>query len=165
MVRRPPITRLQWGRDRLAGGTQPKSASSRCEDLQPSARETSSPPAMRSSRTWPTGTLLTAGEDRICYGSEAFIWPHVQAYIDAFAEMEMPEELQDRYGYPELTRQIKEKIFGLNSSQAWALTSMRRNASSGWSSVCDSRVDRDAVEEALDRVRPFVLGHGGDTSG
>jgi uncharacterized protein len=58
--------------------------------------------------------LLTAGEDRICYGSEAFIWPHVQAYIDAFAGMEMPDELQDRYGYPELTRQIKEKIFGLN---------------------------------------------------
>jgi predicted TIM-barrel fold metal-dependent hydrolase len=58
--------------------------------------------------------LLYVGEDRICYGSEAFIWPHIQTYIDAWANMEMPEDLQENYGYPELTRQIKEKIFGLN---------------------------------------------------
>jgi Fe-S cluster biogenesis protein NfuA len=28
--------------------------------------------------------------------------------------------------------------------------------------VCEPLPDREAVEEALDRVRPFVLGHGGD---
>ncbi|HEY8481348.1 MAG TPA: amidohydrolase family protein [Spirillospora sp.] len=61
--------------------------------------------------------LLLCGDTRICYGSEAFIWPHVQAYIDALATMEMPEELQERYGYPELTRTTKERIFGLNFAE------------------------------------------------
>jgi hypothetical protein len=56
--------------------------------------------------------LLYVGSDRICYGSEAFIWPHVQTYIDTLANLEMPEELQDRYGYPEITREIKENILG-----------------------------------------------------
>lgn len=61
--------------------------------------------------------LLYVGEKRICYGSEAFIWPHIQTYIDAWANMEMPEELQENYGYPELSREIKERIFGLNFAE------------------------------------------------
>lgn len=61
------------------------------------------------------GKLLYAvGPDRVVYGSEAFIWPKSQAYIKLFAEVEMPEDLQDGYGYPALTREIKSKIFGEN---------------------------------------------------
>jgi predicted TIM-barrel fold metal-dependent hydrolase len=56
--------------------------------------------------------LLFVGSDRLCYGSEAFIWPHVQSYIDTVATMQMPEELQDRYGYPEITRKMREDILG-----------------------------------------------------
>jgi predicted TIM-barrel fold metal-dependent hydrolase len=62
--------------------------------------------------------LLFIGPDRLAYGSEGFIWPDIQAYIDMWADLEMPEELQDRYGYPELTREIKEKVFGLNFARA-----------------------------------------------
>ncbi|GGF36244.1 amidohydrolase family protein [Subtercola lobariae] len=62
--------------------------------------------------------LLSVGPDRLAYGSEGFIWPDVQAYITMWANLEMPDELQDRYGYPELTREIKEKIFGLNFAAA-----------------------------------------------
>jgi predicted TIM-barrel fold metal-dependent hydrolase len=58
--------------------------------------------------------LFYCGDDRICYGTDAFAWPHVQSYIDAFATMEMPDDLQDGYGYPALARETKEKIFGLN---------------------------------------------------
>ncbi|MER7282865.1 amidohydrolase family protein [Dactylosporangium sp. NPDC000244] len=58
--------------------------------------------------------LLHVGADRLLWGSEAFVWPKVQAYIDLFAEMTMPEDLQEGYGYPELTDEIKAKIFGLN---------------------------------------------------
>jgi len=39
--------------------------------------------------------LLYVGSERICYGSEAFIWPHVQTYIDTLANLVMPDELQD----------------------------------------------------------------------
>ena len=56
--------------------------------------------------------LLYVGSDRICYGSEAFIWPHVQTYIDTLATLQMPDELQDKWGYPEITREMRENILG-----------------------------------------------------
>jgi uncharacterized protein len=61
--------------------------------------------------------LFEIGPDRLLYGSEAFLWPRVQTYIDVFAELEMPEDLQEGYGYPALTREIKEQIFGLNAAR------------------------------------------------
>jgi len=62
--------------------------------------------------------LLYVGEDRICYGSEAFLWPKVQLYINLLAELEMPLELQEQYGYPEITRETRRKIFGANFAKA-----------------------------------------------
>lgn len=62
--------------------------------------------------------LLFVGEDRICYGTDAWLWPHVQSYIDILDNMEMPEELQDGYGYPEVTEEAKKKIFGENYAKA-----------------------------------------------
>jgi uncharacterized protein len=56
--------------------------------------------------------LLHVGADRVCYGTDAFIWPNVQAYIDLLATLEMPEELQDRYGYPPITDEVRRLIFG-----------------------------------------------------
>jgi uncharacterized protein len=54
------------------------------------------------------------GADRLVWGSEAFAYPVVQPYIKALADLKMPEELQDRYGYPEITEAMKRKILGLN---------------------------------------------------
>ncbi len=65
--------------------------------------------------------LLFAGPDKLCYGTDAFLWPNVQAYIDLWAELEMPEELQEGYGYPALDRETKEKVFGLNFARALGL--------------------------------------------
>jgi len=67
---------------------------------------------------WLGKALFAVGPDRLCYGSDAFVWPYVQAYIDVLADMEMPSELQDGYGYPAITSDIKEKIFGLNFARA-----------------------------------------------
>lgn len=61
--------------------------------------------------------LMVVGEDRLLWGSEAFIWPSVQALLDIFMGMEMPEELQDRYGYPPLTERVRRKILGLNQAR------------------------------------------------
>jgi uncharacterized protein len=58
--------------------------------------------------------LRTLGEDRLIYGSEGFFWPRLQVVIDALADLQMPLDLQDGYGYPEITRVMKEKIFGRN---------------------------------------------------
>lgn len=58
--------------------------------------------------------LMFVGPDRLLWGSEAFIWPNIQGYIDLFADAKMPDELQEGYGYPEFTREMKKKIFGEN---------------------------------------------------
>jgi hypothetical protein len=56
--------------------------------------------------------LLLVGPDKLCYGTDAFLWPGVQAYIDLLAELTMPEELQEKYGYPEITDDVRRKILG-----------------------------------------------------
>lgn len=61
--------------------------------------------------------LFWVGADRLLYGSEAFVWPSVQPYIELFANLEMPEELQVGYGYPALTREMKSKILGENQAK------------------------------------------------
>jgi len=73
------------------------------------------------------GTVLRAvGHRRVLWGSEAFIWPDVQPLIDLFAGMRMPEELQDRYGFPEITVEARRNIFGLNQARLLGLDVERK---------------------------------------
>jgi uncharacterized protein len=57
--------------------------------------------------------LFWCGEDRIIYGSETPIW-HPQWALRAFRDFEIPQDLCDGYGYPQLTEQGKRKILGEN---------------------------------------------------
>jgi predicted TIM-barrel fold metal-dependent hydrolase len=61
--------------------------------------------------------LANVGASRILWGSEAFAFPRVQPFIEAFATMQMPQELQDRYGYPAITDDARRKILGLNMAR------------------------------------------------
>lgn len=61
--------------------------------------------------------LFEIGPDRLLYGSEAFLWPRVQTFIDIFAELEMPADLQEGWGYPALSPEIKAQILGLNAAR------------------------------------------------
>ncbi len=72
--------------------------------------------------------LFEIGPDRLLYGSEAFLWPNVQTFIDMFNGLEMPEDLQDGYGYPALTREIKEQIFGLNAARVLGIDVEKKKA-------------------------------------
>ena len=57
--------------------------------------------------------LFWAGEDKIIYGSEAPIW-QPQWALDAFWDFQLPQDLVEGYGYPQLTEQAKRKILGEN---------------------------------------------------
>ncbi|HEX4908489.1 MAG TPA: amidohydrolase family protein [Actinomycetes bacterium] len=57
--------------------------------------------------------LFWAGEDKIIYGSEAPIW-QPQWALDAFWNFQLPQDLVEGYGYPQLTEQAKRKILGEN---------------------------------------------------
>ena len=57
--------------------------------------------------------LFWCGEDKIIYGSEAPIF-HPQWALKAFSKFEIPQDLCEGYGYPQLTDQAKRKILGEN---------------------------------------------------
>jgi uncharacterized protein len=58
--------------------------------------------------------LQSVGSDKLMYGSEGAIAGNPTRYIKALLDFEIPEDLQDGYGYPQITREDKEKILGLN---------------------------------------------------
>ncbi|QYJ15711.1 hypothetical protein Rxycam_01539 [Rubrobacter xylanophilus DSM 9941] len=62
---------------------------------------------------WIGKLLFWCGEDKIVYGSEAPIF-HPRWALEAFWNFEIPEDLVEGYGYPQLTEQAKRKILGEN---------------------------------------------------
>ena len=57
--------------------------------------------------------LFWGGPDKIISGSEVPLW-HPQWALQAFSDFQMPQDLTDGYGYPQLTPEIKQKILGGN---------------------------------------------------
>jgi hypothetical protein len=62
------------------------------------------------------------GPDRIVFGSDAVWYGSPQWQIDAFWRFQIPEEMRERYGYPEITIEDKRKILGLNSARLYGIT-------------------------------------------
>jgi len=61
------------------------------------------------------GKLLKyLGSDHIIWGTDSPITGSPQPYIDFFRSYQIPEELCERYGYPQITNEDKRKIMGEN---------------------------------------------------
>lgn len=60
--------------------------------------------------------LAQLGPDRVLWGTDSIWYGSPQDQIQAFRSFEISPELQERYGYPELTPAVKAKIFGLNAA-------------------------------------------------
>ena len=56
--------------------------------------------------------LLAVGEDNVLWGTDSIWYGSPQPAIDAFRAFQIPAELRERYGYPELTPRVKAKILG-----------------------------------------------------
>ena len=68
------------------------------------------------------GQLLKfMGEDRIIFGSDSVWYGSPQWQIEAFWRFQIPDDMQQQYGYPELTESAKRKILGLNSARLYQL--------------------------------------------
>lgn len=61
--------------------------------------------------------LLMVGADRLLWGTESFLAAAVQPWVELFATLQMPDELQDKYGYPAITEEARRKMFGLNQAR------------------------------------------------
>lgn len=68
------------------------------------------------------GKLLKyIGEDNVVWGSECIWFGSPQPQIQAFRAFQITKENQATYGYPELTDELKAKIFGLNAAKIYGI--------------------------------------------
>jgi hypothetical protein len=68
------------------------------------------------------GKLLNAfGPDRILWGTDSIWYGSPQDQIAAFRSFEITPEFQDRFGYPALTDDIKQRILSANAAALFAI--------------------------------------------
>jgi uncharacterized protein len=68
------------------------------------------------------GTLLRdLGTDSVLWGTDSCLWGNPQWQIDAFRKFRIPDQLVEGHGYPQLTDEVKAKVFGLNAARIWNL--------------------------------------------
>jgi hypothetical protein len=68
------------------------------------------------------GKLLKyVGEDNVVWGTDCIWYGSPQDQIQAFRSFQIAPEFQERYGYPEITPQIRAKIFGLNATKPYQI--------------------------------------------
>ncbi|MDG2244235.1 MAG: amidohydrolase family protein [Rhodospirillaceae bacterium] len=69
------------------------------------------------------GKLLKyVGEDRVLWGTDSIWYGSPQDQIMAFRAFQISDEFQEKYGYPNITPEIRAKVFGLNGAEAYDLT-------------------------------------------
>jgi predicted TIM-barrel fold metal-dependent hydrolase len=68
------------------------------------------------------GKLLKhVGEDNVLWGTDCIFYGSPQDQIQTFRAFEISAEFQERYGYPELTRELKAKVLGLNGARVYGV--------------------------------------------
>jgi uncharacterized protein len=68
------------------------------------------------------GKLLVAfGADNVLWGTDSIWYGSPQGQIEAFRAFEITPELQERFGYPALTAEVKGKILGLNAARLYGI--------------------------------------------
>lgn len=72
--------------------------------------------------------LQLVGPERIMYGSEAFAWLDVQAIVESFGSLQIPEELQDNWGYPPITDDMRRLMFGENQARLLGIDTAQKYA-------------------------------------
>ena len=68
------------------------------------------------------GKLLKyVGEDRVVWGTDSIFYGSPQDQITALRTFQIPEAMQEQFGYPALTDAVKRKILGLNAAEAYGI--------------------------------------------
>jgi predicted TIM-barrel fold metal-dependent hydrolase len=58
--------------------------------------------------------LQECGSEKLLWGSEAALYGPPQPYLEALVGMSIPKDLQDGWGFPDVTEQDRHNILGLN---------------------------------------------------
>ena len=95
--------------------------------------------------------LLAVGPDRIVWGTDSIWYGSPQALIDAFRAFEIPERMQEEFGYPPLTVETKAKILGVNARAVYGITD---------DEVAARAVRTSNGRGSTPRSRPSIAGRG-----
>jgi predicted TIM-barrel fold metal-dependent hydrolase len=68
------------------------------------------------------GKLLKyVGENNVMWGTDCIWYGSPQDQIQAFRAFQIAPELREKHGYPELTKDLKAKVFGLNGARIYGV--------------------------------------------
>ena len=59
------------------------------------------------------------GENNVLWGTDSIWYGSPQDQIQAFRAFQISEELRATYGYPEITAELRRKVFGLNAARVY----------------------------------------------
>jgi uncharacterized protein len=65
--------------------------------------------------------LAQVGADRLLWGSEAGLAGPPRPYLEAFMNLQIPDDLRAGYGYPQITAEDKRKILGENAARLFGV--------------------------------------------
>jgi hypothetical protein len=65
--------------------------------------------------------LARVGTDRVLWGTDSIWYGSPQVQIDAFRTFAISAELQDRYHYPALTKEVRRQVFGANAARLYGV--------------------------------------------
>ncbi len=69
------------------------------------------------------GKLLKyCGENNVLWGTDSIWYGSPQDQIQAFRAFQIAPELRAKYGYPEITPQLRARIFGLNAAKVYSIS-------------------------------------------
>ena len=61
--------------------------------------------------------IAAVGSDHVIWGTDSIWWGSPQWQIEAFRRFQIPETLQEKFGYQPISRKDRARIFGLNSAR------------------------------------------------
>ena len=65
--------------------------------------------------------LVHVGENNVLWGTDSIWYGSPQDQIVAFRAFQISQALRERYGYPEITPELRAKVFGLNGAQVYGI--------------------------------------------
>ena len=97
--------------------------------------------------------LMHLGEDNVIWGTDAIWYGPSQVAVDAFRAFDIPLAYQERFGYPPLTPDVKDKILGANAARVYGID---LGAAAARAVRDDLAWVRDAVTEFRQRGVPLA---------
>lgn len=94
------------------------------------------------------------GEDNVLWGTDSIWYGSPQDQIQAFRAFQIAEALREAHGYPQITPELRRKVFGLNAARPYGIDAAKHLRTSA-----DDAVSRQRARYA-ERPNPSFATHG-----